>query len=311
MTKQKSTFTIVSMLLIYVIWGATFSVMKVGIEYIPPLTFSSLRFIIGGALLVLFGIVVRTPFPAKEDWGALAILGLFQTTFTFSLVFYAMQFVEAGLTAILMYTYPLLVNLMAHFLLPGERLNTRKVIGLLVGFSGLILIFAANANTAGGWGTVGKVLILFAALSWAGATIYLRRRFQNHNTLQVTAWQMLLGGVFTIVPAFLFERTASFNFNLIAWETLLFASILASALAFALWFYVLDRLGVGRASVFLFLVPVCGVVFATFLLKEPFTLRVLGGMLSVAAGIWLVNAGGGQELGQPVMTPYDSAKSLE
>ena len=290
MTQHNRTFTIVSMILIYVIWGGVFSVLRVGIEYIPPLTFSGLRFIIGGTLLVLIGFIVRTPFPAKEDWGALSVLGLFHTTLTFSLVTYAMQFVEAGLTAILMYTYPLQVNILAHFFLPGERLNARKTAGLVVGFSGLIIIFATNGNGVGGWDALGKVLVLFAAFSWAGSTIYLRRRFQKHNKLQVTAWQMLFGGVFALVPALLLERTASVNFNPIAWETLLFASVFASALAFALWFYVLDKLGVGRASVYLFLVPVCGVIFATVLLKETFSLRILAGVLAVATGIWLVNS---------------------
>jgi len=237
--------------------------------------------------LVGFTLVLHIPVPAKEDWWALVVLGLLQTALTFGLVFSAMQFVPAGMTAILLYSYPIIVNLLAHFLL-AEKLNFKKIFGLFTGFTGLIIIFSTGDLHSGS--IYGKVMIILAAVSWAAATIFFKLRFPTRNRLQVTAWQMLFGGVLTLLIIPFVEGGISLTLNLTALAVLLFTAVFASALAFALWFFVLDQWGASRASVFLFLVPVCGVLFATWLLGEDLTLKLVLGLIAVVAGIWLVNA---------------------
>lgn len=292
------------MVILCVIWGLTFTVMKVGISYIPPFTFSALRFIIGGILLVGLTLALRIGIPAREDWCALIILGLLQTALTFGLVFYAMQSIPAGITSVLLYSYPIIVNLMAYFLL-GERLNLKNIVGLLTGFLGLIMIFSTGGFQSGS--IYGKILIVIAAVNWGLATIFLKRRFPTHNKLQVTAWQMLFGGALTMLIVPFIEGGVSLTLNLTAWAALLFTSVFASALAFSLWFYVLDFWGVGRASVFIFLVPVCGVLFSTLLLGEELTINLALGLMAVVIGIWLVNAEAGKKSNN---SKHDSSQSL-
>ncbi|SFH40711.1 Threonine/homoserine efflux transporter RhtA [Desulfotomaculum arcticum] len=268
-----------------------------------PFTFSALRFIIGGVLLVGLTLALRMGVPAREDWLALVVLGLLQTTLTFGLVFYAMQSVPAGITSVLLYSYPIIVNLMAYFLL-GERLNLKNIVGLLTGFSGLIIIFSTDGFQSGS--IYGKILIIIAAINWGLATVFLRRRFPTHNKLQVTAWQMFFGGVLTLLIVPFIEGGISLSL-VTAWAALLFTSVFASAMAFSLWFYVLDFWGVGRASVFIFLVPVCGVFFATLLLGEDLTIKLALGLIAVVIGIWLVNAAAGKKSNS---NEHDSSQNL-
>ena len=275
---------------ICLIWGVTFSIMKAGLQYMPAVTFTGLRYFFGGISLALIAIAMGTPLPAKKDWGALLLLGILQTTLTYGLVFYGLQWVEAGVTSVMLYSYPLIVNILAHYLLPNEKLNLQRIFGLIVGFSGLIIIFGTGGfSSSDKWSMAGKLLITVGAFFWAVATIYLRRRFPNHNKLVVTAWQMLLGGAVTLIGAFIIENGQDIVFNQVSVGALAFTSILSSALAFAIWFYLLDHIDAGRASVFLFLVPVFGVIFANLILGEPFTAKLMIGLIAVVVGIVLVN----------------------
>ncbi len=285
---KKRTFVL--LLLIYLIWGSNFSVMKVAITYIPPLTFSGLRYVIGGSMLVIFSLAWGVPLPKRGDWGPIVVFGLLQTTLTYAFVIYGMSFVEAGVSSILIYSYPLFVNLMAHFILPEEKLNMQKVFGLLVGFIGLIVVFSDSSfNLNDTWAIIGKLMIIMGAFVWAAATIYLKVKLSQQNKLQLTAWQMLIGGTVGLIFGLVMDRGLTISFTPLAITALAYTSIMASAITFALWFYLLDYMGAGRASAFLFLVPIFSVIFATLMLNEPFTWRIVLGLFAVVSGICLVN----------------------
>ncbi|KKM09163.1 hypothetical protein SY88_20030 [Clostridiales bacterium PH28_bin88] len=278
------------LLVVCVIWGTTFVVMKVGITYIPPLLFAASRFLVGGLLMLPLLKHFGIPFPAQRDLGALMLLGILQCTLSFGMVFVAMRFVPAGTTSVILYIYPLITNVFAHFFLPGEQLNKRKMVGLGTGMAGLLLVIEHQAREGMQEGSIAGIsMILVGALSWSVASILVRKRFPAHSSLQLTAFQMIFGSLFLFFAAYLWERHIPIYMNITAISLWLYSTVLASMLAFALWFSALNRWGAGRASIFMFLVPIVGVLSATIFLAEPVSWQLMAALACVAIGIITVS----------------------
>ncbi|HBI03277.1 MAG TPA: EamA family transporter [Paenibacillaceae bacterium] len=275
---------------ITLIWGYTWVVMKIGLDYFPPFLFSTLRLMLGGFLLLVVLRFFKIPWkPEKKDLKPLFIMGLLMSTGYFGLLTFGMQFVSSGETAVLVYLMPILVSLLAHYLL-GERLTLIKGIGLISGLIGLLFVIGPQAFTYKNSETLlGQVLILLSALVWAFANIYSKKQFTNYNKEKMTAWQMIMGSTLLLILSLFTE-----DFSIVQWNgsgilTLLFTGILSSAAAFAIWFRVLDKIEASTASMALMLVPFFGLVFGWLQLGETFTLYQLIGSTLIFLGIFLVS----------------------
>lgn len=276
--------------IITLIWGYTWALIKIGLNSFPPFLFSTLRLMMGGILLV----VVLKSFkqswkPEKKDIPSLLIMGLLMSTGYFGLLTFGMQFVSSGETAILVYSMPILVSLLAHFLL-GERLTPLKGAGLFSGVIGLLFVMGPqafihqNSNTL-----LGQVLILFSALCWALANIYSKKTFANYNKEKMTAWQMIFGSSLLLILSLFTEDFQSIQWTKESILALLFTGVLSSAVAFALWFRVLDKIKASTASMTLMLVPLFGLLFGWLQLGEQITLNQGIGSFFILLGIFLVS----------------------
>ncbi|MDQ0340076.1 drug/metabolite transporter (DMT)-like permease [Caldalkalibacillus uzonensis] len=278
-------FIVVLILTITFIWGYGWVWMKVGLDYMGPFTFSAFRFTVGSlALLLLLWGLRRLTFHNLQ-WKPLLILGLIQTVLVFALIMYGMRFVEAGKSSIILYTMPIWSSLLAsHFL--NQKLGLRKVIGLILGIAGLFLILGVDLwkqqTPAVIWG---ESLILLAALCWAVANIYYQLKFSGQDRIQVNAYQMVFGAVGITILAVLAEWGQPIVLNVTSLFAVLFTGVLASALCFTIWFYLLNRIDTATATISTLLVPVFGVVFSWLFLGEPLTLEMVCGGCMIVLGI--------------------------
>jgi drug/metabolite transporter (DMT)-like permease len=278
-------FTTVLMVVITMIWGYAWVLMKQILEDMGPFTFSVFRFWTGALTLFLLLLLLGRLFKGNVPYKALFVLGSLQTTFPFALVMYAMNFVEAGKTSVLLYTMPIWSTLLASPFL-HEKLNRNKVIGMVTGALGLLIIVGADALRQQSWTMlVGEGLILLGALSWSAANIYYRLKFSGQDKLLVSAYQMLFGALGLTVMAVLFERDQSVNLNGEAWFVILFTGVLASALCFSVWYYILDRLDTFSATFSTLLVPIFGVLFSWLILDEPLPIGLIFGGTLILFGI--------------------------
>jgi len=275
---------------ITLIWGYTWAVIKIGLDYFPPFLFSTLRLMLGGFLLLIVLPFIHVPWkPEKKDLKSLFIMGLLMSTGYFGLLTFGMQYVSSGETAVLVYLMPILVSLLAHYLL-GERLTLLKGIGLISGLIGLIFIIGPQAFSYQNKETLlGQILILLSALVWAFANIYSKKHFTNYNKEKMTAWQMIMGSTLLLILSICTEDFSTVQWNGTSILTLLFTGILSSAVAFALWFRVLNKIEASTASMALMLVPFFGLVFGWLQLGEHLTLYQLIGAALIFLGIFLVS----------------------
>lgn len=274
---------IAALILLALIWGYSWVVMKIALDYTEPFLFSAMRTFFGAVSLFIVLPLMRRPLKPKAI-GPTALLGLLQTTGFVGLMTWALEGGGAGKTSILTYTMPFWLLLMAWVVL-GERLRGFQWVAVGLALCGLVLILAP-------WRLQGKVsdfLAVGGAVSWAASAVYAKVLRKNHEVdlLSLTAWQMLLGSIPLIAIAIATwegrpEWTGAFIVALV------YVTILGNAVAWILWLYILDSFRAGTAGLATLLTPVIGISSAWIQLGErPGVIEGLG-MVGVVGALLLV-----------------------
>jgi drug/metabolite transporter (DMT)-like permease len=270
--------------LLTLIWGYNWVVMKLALQYAGPFVFAASRTALGGACLLVLLLLARKPFWPKRPARAL-LLGFFQTTLFIGLVCWALESGHAGKSAVLAYTMPFWVILLAPFTL-GERLKGLQWAAVALAFGGLLLIFSPWQHSPD---LFSSVLALLAGMAW-GVSVIIAKKTPVDGTwdlLSLTGWQMLMGAVPLAVIAYLVPSPPvhwTFTYD---W-TLFYNVVPANALAWALWLFVVGRLSATLSGLASLASPVVGVLTGWLQLGERPTPAVLGGMLLVFAALGLL-----------------------
>jgi drug/metabolite transporter (DMT)-like permease len=285
---------ILALVLLGPIWGYGWVASKVALEYSQSLTFAALRVVLTTVCLFLAMLVMRRPLrPPPLGW-TLAI-GLLQTTAFVGLSTAALDLGGAGKVAVLTYTMPFWLLLLAWIFL-GERLRGVQWLAVGLAFAGLVLVVSPWALT----GLLSSVLTILGGLAWAGSALVVKLMQRRHDVevLSLTTWQMTLGAVPLVLAAAL-TRSGSpeWTFGFI-WG-LTYTVVLANALAWVLWLYALSALPAGAAGLGTLAIPVVGVIAAWLQLGEvPTAVEAIGmaliiGALAVLAAYGLAAGRGG------------------
>lgn len=264
--------------------------MKTALDFFPPVMFSAVRFFLGSFILFIICFYKKIPLPKKEDWKWYAICGLLQTAYVFTINQQALLYIDAGVSSLLSFTMPFWFAFLAHFFI-GERLTTIKSIALVIGIIGLFFVLEINPLQMewSGVALIAQLFVLSGSIAWAVSNIIVKKVLQNHDKLQFTTYQMIIGATALLIYSLIFEQGQSIEWSWMAIICVLFAGGIASAFAFVLWFYLLSRGEGGKASISLLLVPVIGVISGWLFLDETLHPSSIIGMILVVSGIGLVN----------------------
>ena len=269
---------------IYLVWGFNWVVMKEANLFFPPVTFYCYRFIIGALVLLAVCFWLKLPIPPRRYWPWIAITGFLQIAVNTAAIQIGMVTLGAGLVAVLNYSMPVWMALMAHFFL-GEHLTRRKVMGIIVSMAGMCLLM--NVDSGGDVSLV--VLTLIGAAAWAAAGIIVKiqdRRMKSNdcNLIQYTTWQMVVGALALGIQAAVME-SGTIQWTPLAVGCLLYNGVMASSLAFFMWNYLLTQIEAAKAAIAILGVPVVGVISGVLVLDEPLTMMTLIGMVMILIGI--------------------------
>ena len=262
--------------LIYLIWGMNWVVMK------TANTFVAYRFLFGALVLLSVWFWLHLPLPKKKYWPWIFLTGILQMGLNNIAAQTSMLTLGAGMVSVLNYSMPVFAAVMAHFLL-GERLTWRKGAGIVLAIAGMAVLMDVHAG-----GDVTAICIgLLSAVFWGLASIFVKLKLSDVNPISLTTWQMVCASLSLLV------YTAIVPQGEVVWNTesvlcLIYNGVLASALAFFLWSWILQHIEVSKASVAVLAVPVVGVVGGILCLGEPMTLHIFFGMIMIMAGIYIV-----------------------
>lgn len=276
------------MLLIVILilaWGSTFAAIKVGLESSPPILFVGLRSVIGGLAVAVLAATHGRPTRIREHLGGYALITLLNVVGFFYVQTLAIQHLPSGLAAVLIYLQPVLTGVLAAPLL-GERLTVLKLVGLGLGFGGIVVVSvgAVGGDVSG----LGIGLAVLAALLWSLGTIAFKRESERVDAIWAVAISFLSGGVLLTVVGAVTEGIAidwSLRFTL----ALAFASLVGTALAWALWFGLVATGEASRAAAYIFFVPLVSLLIGAVLLGERLGVSLLIGSALVVLGVFLVN----------------------
>jgi len=275
-----------ALLLLAVIWGYNWVVMKHALVDGGAFQFGALRTFLGALCLLGLLLVLRKPMLPQEI-PTLILLGILQTSGFTGLIIWALVEGGAGKTAVLTYTMPFWVMVLAWPLL-GEKIRGTQWLAVM--FSVLGLLFILDPLHLG-TDLLSMVLAVFGGIFWALAVIVakkLHHRAPELDLLSLTAWQMLFGSLPIVVAAFLIPAPAiNWTPNFIG--AVLFNAVFCNALAWLLWLYALQRLQAGIASMASMLTPVIGVLAAWWQLGEKPTSGESTGMLLIGVALVIIS----------------------
>ena len=273
------------LLLIYLLWGFNWVVIRTSNNYFPPILFVALRFSIGACVLLVICALRKKIPPPKKYLPWIALTGLLTMAVNNVMVQFATVPLGSGMTSVLDYTMPLWTTLIAAFVLK-EKLTLRKLLGTLVTIVGLAVLM--NASIKGNYGAA--LMTIGAAVIWAVSNILVKAKLKGCDMIQYTAWQMVFASAALDIFVILVPQ-GEVDWQPMAWGTLLYNGILASAIAFYIWNYVLSVMEAGKASVAMMAVPAVGVLSGIIVLGEPMTLLRGIGMIAIICGILIVLTG--------------------
>lgn len=268
--------------LIYLIWGMNWVIMKTANTFFPPITFVAYRFLFGALVLLSVWFWLHLPLPKKKYWPWIFLTGILQMGLNNIAAQTSMLTLGAGMVSVLNYSMPVFAAVMAHFLL-GERLNWRKGAGIVLAIAGMAVLMDVHAG-----GDVTAICIgLLSAVFWGLASIFVKLKLADVNPISLTTWQMVCASLSLLAYTAIVPQ-GEFVWNAESVLCLIYNGVLASALAFFLWSWILQHIEVSKASVAVLAVPVVGVVGGILCLGEPMTLHIFFGMLMIMAGIYIV-----------------------
>ncbi|WP_435177920.1 DMT family transporter [Halorussus sp. AFM4] len=291
-TRDLSAFLVMALL-----FGGAFPAIEVGLRYLPPLALAAVRYAVSAAILLTYAGATTDYWRPRTRADRTAVLagGVFFIGGS-GLTFVGQQYTTAGVAAVVFSAIPILTVLVAHVLLPGERVSRRGVVGLLLGFVGVAIVVrpesgavAPGPGLGGGAGPLGELLVFAAALSVTVGTVLVRRSGPSMPTVALTGWAMALGaGMQVGLSAAVGESVESVRLAPAAVLAVGYLAVLASGVGFVVYFDLLSRFGPLEVNLVSYLVPVVSVVVGWGLLDEPVSASTLVGFGVVAAGFLLL-----------------------
>ncbi len=271
---------------IILLWGVNWPIMKVGLNGIGPFSFAASRMVLGGLTMFLAAALTgQLAWPHRQDWPVVISVGLIQIAAFIAMVTYALQFVPAGRSSILAYTTPLWV-LPISMLLLKESVDKWKLIGFLLGFAGVVVMFnPASFDWHDPDVLLGNGILMFAAMLWAVLITQIRGHQWHGTPLSLAPWQFLVATLALLPIAFYLEGDQPIHWSGELWAVILYNGPIATG--FCTWAIVTvtRALPALTTSLGTLGVPVTGVVASALVLNEPITGSNLGGLLLIVGGL--------------------------
>ncbi len=273
-----------------IVWSSTWLAIKFGLRDLPPVSYAAIRFVI--AILALLAVSVgRVPLlpPRRSDYAVLAFTGVLMFTLNYGLLFWGELYVSSGLAAVLQATIPISGMMFAHWMLPDEPLQSRKLIGSLLALAGVAVICAHLLDFHGIMAFWGGLGIIIGAASAAFSNVWLKARAMRLAPAMLAAWQMIFGTVpMLIIGGVLEGNPLRFHWTGLAIFCLLYLAIVGSALTFLLLYWLMPRMTVTNLQTISLITPPGAVALGWFFGGERLSLWSLLGAFFVLIGVWMI-----------------------
>ncbi len=272
------------------VWGSTWLGIKLSLEYLPPFLSAGVRFVV--ASILLYGIMrirgLRITF-SRDALLTYAAIGVLSFSLPFALVYWGEQFIPSSLGSILFGGFPFTVGLCMHFFSDDERLDAYKIAGIIIGFIGIVIIFAPGLSWTGTEGMLGMAAVIVSMVLQAYSLVPIKKHGTHVSPVVMNFVGMSMCAVFLLLLSLVFERDSQSVWNATAIGSVLYLAVIGSVVAFVTYYWLLKRLEAVYLSLSSFINPIIAVVLGAIVLGEHLASTVAVGAAFVLAGILATN----------------------
>ena len=286
--KEAKATDIFLLLLLGAIWGSSFFNIKIATYSYEPYTLALVRVILAAVSMLLVSFLYKIKIYAfSKNWKIYALVGVCNITIPFSLIAIGTNKIDSYLAAMLMSTTPMTGSILAHFFTKNEKITFLKSLGIILGFSGILLLFFDKL-------IINESNYIFVLIILLGSTFYsisgilILKKLKKSGNLNVTTSTMIWS-VITLIPlSFIFENPFESTPTLESTFSLIYLGVVATGFAWWLRFKILAKNGLVFQTQVAYLIPIFGVIFGALILNEQITWKVLASLVIIISGIYIV-----------------------
>ncbi|MBF6606736.1 MAG: DMT family transporter [Chloroflexi bacterium] len=276
-------------------WGSSYLFIKIGVETLTPFTLVAGRLLVGSLLL---GVVLRASgerLPRDPRiYRHLVVMAILNIVIPFSLITSGEQTIDSSLASILNASVPLFTIIFAALVLTDEPISVNRLVGLVVGFGGVILLTSPSLGRGGGADLPGEIAMIGSSISYAAGNVYARHNVRGLRPMVQAFFQVFFAFVISAALALAVERPFGIAYQASSVFAVLWLGLFGSGLAYLAFFRLLATWGSTRTSLVAYLLPIVGIVLGFVVLHETVDARVLAGTALVVGGVAVANSPFGQ-----------------
>ena len=280
------------LLILSAIWGSAFIAIKVSLEYFAPVSVASYRLIIASIFLLIFYIIGQYKILlSKKDLLMLIFVGVVGNFLPFYLISWSEQFIQSSTAGILMGIGPILTLVLSHFLTKDDKINSVKLISIIVGFIGVLFIFEIDSlfsfQSSNSLQLISKFLIIIAALGYMLSNIAAYNTLKHIDSFSITFFATLFGALISIPFLIFSEFNQPSYFSIKSILPILYLGIFPTALAFQLRYHITKTSGPVFLSYVAYLIPIFAIIWGFLLLSEEIYVSSIIGITLILIGIYI------------------------
>lgn len=291
MNKQAiKIFLIYAMLCL--IWGSTWITIRFGLESLTPIFSAGMRFLLASVfiwiLMRIRNISIQTDRVAVRLY---LLMGFFSFVIPFGLVYWAEQFIPSGIASVLFAVYPFFVAIFSFIRIPAEKIGFYKIIGIVLGFTGIVVIFSDSFKDNITDYLLGMIAVVLSGTMQAWIAISIKKFGHHLNSLSMNFLPMLIAGISMLLIGLIAEDTSIIKFDEKAVLSILYLAFFGSVITFTSFYWLLKRVNVVILSLIAFITPIVALILGYFIYEESLSLRHFIGSVMVLTGVFWANLG--------------------
>ena len=280
------------LLILSAIWGSAFIAIKVSLEYFAPVSVASYRLIVASIFLLIFYIIGQyKTLLSKKDLLMLIFVGVVGNFLPFYLISWSEQFIQSSTAGILMGIGPILTLVLSHFLTKDDKINSVKLISIIVGFIGVLFIFEIDSlfsfQSSNSLQLISKFLIIIAALGYMISNIVAYNTLKHIDSFSITFFATLFGALISIPFLIFSEFNQPSYFSIKSILPILYLGIFPTALAFQLRYHITKTSGPVFLSYVAYLIPIFALIWGFILLSEKIYFSSIVGITLILIGVFI------------------------
>ena len=273
---------------ICILFGSNAVAIKITLEGLGVFTTAGLRFGMASLAISLWALYTRKPFKIRKgQFNHLLIIGVIFFV-QLSLFYFGISKTNASRSTLFVNLQPFFLLVLAHYFISGDQVSKRKLLGILVGFSGVAFVFLEKKGVTSDFQT-GDLIVLSAAFIWACNGVYTKKIIAGFEPFHIVLYPMMIATPLFFLEALVWDGNMISEINSRVILSLLYQAVVSGSFGFVAWITMLKKYGAVSLHSFIFIMPIAGVVLGGLVLGEPITAKILMALLLILSGIFIVN----------------------